>query len=98
MPAATVSFDLVPPLENNTFGTLDHYQEFPPRAQQTEGCTMDPAKYREYAEDCRKLAKTGSPEHRQKLLEIAAAWEKCANAIEPLAAQESPRSDGKLSK
>jgi hypothetical protein len=33
--------------------------------------------YRQYAEDCRKLAET-MPGQREKLLEIAAAWTKLA--------------------
>jgi hypothetical protein len=43
---------------------------------------QNPAKFREYAEECRKLATNAKPEHRQKLLEIAKAWEECANELE----------------
>jgi hypothetical protein len=39
----------------------------------------DVIKFREYAEDCRRLAKSMKPEHKATLLEIAEAWEKCAD-------------------
>jgi hypothetical protein len=45
---------------------------------------MNPARYREYAEECRNLAKTANPEHKKTLLEIAAAWERCANEAQQL--------------
>jgi hypothetical protein len=34
--------------------------------------------YRICAEECRKLAQRLKPEHRDVLLEIADAWDKCA--------------------
>ena len=43
---------------------------------------QNPAKFREYADECRKLAATAKPEHREKLLEIAQAWEECAREVE----------------
>jgi hypothetical protein len=35
--------------------------------------------YRIYAEECRKLAQRLKPEHRDVLLAIADAWDKCAD-------------------
>jgi hypothetical protein len=39
----------------------------------------DVMKFREYAEDCRRLAKSMKPEHKATLLEIADAWDQCAD-------------------
>jgi hypothetical protein len=40
---------------------------------------MDGAeKYRQFAEDCRRLAEKAAPKDRIVLLEIAQAWEQCA--------------------
>jgi hypothetical protein len=36
-------------------------------------------KYLQFAEDCRRLAEKAAPKDRTILLEIAAAWEQCAN-------------------
>jgi hypothetical protein len=38
----------------------------------------DVIKFREYAEDCRRLAKSMKPEHKATLLETADAWERVA--------------------
>jgi hypothetical protein len=35
-------------------------------------------KYRQFAEDCRRLAGKAAPKDRAVLLEIAEAWEQCA--------------------
>jgi hypothetical protein len=35
-------------------------------------------KYLEYAQDCRRMAEKMAPEQKEKLLEIAKAWEECA--------------------
>ena len=35
-------------------------------------------KYRQFAEDCRRLAEKAAPKDRIVLLEIAQAWEQCA--------------------
>jgi hypothetical protein len=43
---------------------------------------QNPAKFREYAEECRKLAAMAKPEHKEKLLEIARAWEEFAKELE----------------
>ena len=43
---------------------------------------QNPAKFREYAEECKKLAETAKPDHKEKLLEIAKAWEECARELE----------------
>ena len=37
--------------------------------------------YRDYADECRKLAKKLKPEHRDTLLKIAEAWDKCADEV-----------------
>lgn len=43
---------------------------------------QDPARFRKYAEECRRLAQTSAPEHRTTLLQIAAAWTECADDAE----------------
>jgi hypothetical protein len=45
---------------------------------------QDPAQFRKYAEECRRLAQFGLPEHRVTLLEIAEAWIKCAEDLESM--------------
>ena len=50
----------------------------------------DATKFRRYAEDCRRLAKSMKPEHTAALLEMAEAWDRCA--------EEAERSTGKNSK
>ena len=42
----------------------------------------DVIKFREYAEDCRRLAKSMKPEHKATLLEIADAWDRVAEERE----------------
>jgi phytoene/squalene synthetase len=42
----------------------------------------DPKLYRQYAEECRRLARTMPEEHRPALLKIAAAWTKLADESE----------------
>jgi hypothetical protein len=42
----------------------------------------DVIKFREYAEDCRRLAKSMKPEHKTTLLEMADAWERVAKEAE----------------
>jgi hypothetical protein len=42
----------------------------------------DPAKFRKYAEECRRLAKIMPAEHRGTLLKIADAWTDCAREAE----------------
>jgi hypothetical protein len=39
---------------------------------------QNPAKFREYAEQCKRLAKTANAKDRAALLEIAEAWLACA--------------------
>lgn len=36
------------------------------------------AQYREYAEECKQLARTMNGDSKETLLKIAAAWENCA--------------------
>jgi hypothetical protein len=43
---------------------------------------QNPAKFREYAAQCERLAKTASEKDRAALLEIAAAWLACAAEAE----------------
>ena len=40
------------------------------------------AQYRIYAQECRKLAQKLKPEHRDTLMKIADAWDKCADELE----------------
>ena len=47
-------------------------------------------KYRQYAQDCVRIAASMSGTDRQTLLEIAAAWEARASEAE----SKSPKSDG----
>jgi hypothetical protein len=42
----------------------------------------NPAKFREYAEQCKRLAKTANETDRVALLEIAEAWLACAAEAE----------------
>jgi hypothetical protein len=42
----------------------------------------DPMTFREYAEDCRRLATSMKPEHKAMLLEIADAWDQVAEEAE----------------
>ena len=37
-----------------------------------------PEKYRQYAEDCRRLAERAAPKDKAILLEMASTWEGCA--------------------
>jgi len=39
---------------------------------------QNPAKFREYAEECRRLAEQTSGQNKATLLMIAEAWTKCA--------------------
>ena len=39
-------------------------------------------KYRQFAEDCRRLAEKAAPKDRIVLLEIAEAWDQCAKEAE----------------
>jgi hypothetical protein len=43
---------------------------------------QNPAKFREYAEQCKRLAKTANEKDRAALLEIAEAWLACAAEAE----------------
>jgi hypothetical protein len=38
--------------------------------------------YRQYAAECRRIARTMRPDQKAKLLEIADAWEACARDAE----------------
>jgi hypothetical protein len=42
-------------------------------------------KYRQYAEDCRRMAQRAAPKDKAVLLEIANAWEQCGAHIGPKA-------------
>ncbi len=42
----------------------------------------DVQKFKKYAEDCRRLAKNMKPDHKATLLEIAEAWDRCAEEAE----------------
>lgn len=43
---------------------------------------QNPAEYRRYAEECKRLAQQALPEHKATLLEIAKAWIACAEEVE----------------
>jgi hypothetical protein len=43
---------------------------------------QDPVKFREYADECKKLAQTATGANRATLLRIAAAWIACAEDVE----------------
>jgi hypothetical protein len=45
--------------------------------------------FRHYAEQCRLLA-DAMPEHRKTLLDMAAAWEECADSAESDPDQDDP--------
>jgi hypothetical protein len=49
-------------------------------------------KYRQFAEDCRRLADKATPKDRIVLLEIAEAWEQCAKEA---GRKTERRTDGK---
>jgi hypothetical protein len=42
----------------------------------------DVMEFRRFAEDCRRLARSMKPEHQATLLEIADAWDRCAQEAE----------------
>jgi hypothetical protein len=42
----------------------------------------DAKRFREYAEECRKIAATLPGDQKGRLLEIGKAWEECAKAAE----------------
>jgi hypothetical protein len=45
--------------------------------------------FKRYAEDCRRLAKSMKPEHKAMLLEIADAWDRCAEEAERKAGRKA---------
>jgi hypothetical protein len=54
-----------------------------PSTEPRRGLPMkDGMKFRGYAEDCRRLSKNMKPEHKATLLEIADAWDQCAEEAE----------------
>jgi hypothetical protein len=50
----------------------------------------DPAKFRKYAEECRRLANIMPKEHRGTLLKIADAWIECAQDAERDPSKKDP--------
>jgi hypothetical protein len=48
----------------------------------------DPALYKKYAEECRRLAKTMSPADRKVMIEIAEAWLERAKEAEAKASRK----------
>jgi hypothetical protein len=38
--------------------------------------------YRQYAEECRRIARTLPPDQRERLMEVADAWDACARTAE----------------
>ncbi len=43
---------------------------------------MTPEKFREYAKECERIAKTLAPRERARMMEIAKAWIDCAEQEE----------------
>ena len=43
---------------------------------------QSPTEYRRYAEECERIARESTPEHRAVLLDIAKAWRTCAEEAE----------------
>ena len=43
---------------------------------------QSPSRYRQYAQECERIARPGAPQHRAVLFEIAEAWRRCAEAAE----------------
>jgi hypothetical protein len=50
---------------------------------------QDGKTYRGYADDCMKLARS-MPEHRDKLVEMAAVWQRLADAVEKRGDRKQP--------
>ena len=50
---------------------------------------QSPEKFREYAQECMRIAKQMSPENKATLLEIAQAWMRCAEEAERKLGQSS---------
>ena len=50
--------------------------------------------YREYAEVCRRLARTMKPEDAPVLLKMAEAWDERAQAAESVAQRSEAKKDG----
>jgi len=55
---------------------------------------QSPSRYRQYAEDCERIAREGAPQHRAVLLEIAEAWRRCAEDAERQESAKAPPTDG----
>ena len=51
------------------------------RMRRSSSAMSDVALYRQYASDCAKLARS-MPEHRARLMDMAAAWNALADAAE----------------
>jgi len=54
----------------------------------------DSTTFRKYAQECRRLAEQMKPEHRATLLEIAEAWNRCAEDAERGAKEPRYRGGG----
>jgi hypothetical protein len=55
---------------------------------------QNPKDYRRYAEECERIARNGSPEHREILLKIAGAWRECALNAEKKNSDQPSSVDG----
>ncbi len=55
---------------------------------------QSPSRYRQYAQDCERIAREGAPQHRAVLLEIAEAWRRCAEEAERQKNAKAPPTDG----
>jgi hypothetical protein len=63
-------------------GTLGAGSKFHPGGVSGKAFMQDPATYKRYAEECRRMAMTAPEEHRRTLLEIADAWIRVAQDVE----------------
>jgi hypothetical protein len=56
---------------------------------------QNPSRYRQYAQECERIAHKGAPRHRAVLLEIAEAWRRCAEDAERHENAGAQPTDGK---
>jgi hypothetical protein len=57
-----------------------------------EDVMQDAKSYRQYAEDCRRIAQTMNAKDKAVMLEMAAVWEERAEEAERLAKDKAARS------
>jgi transcriptional regulator of acetoin/glycerol metabolism len=52
---------------------------------------QSPSRYRQYAQECERIARQSAPQQRAVLLEIAEAWRRCAEDAEQHENAEAPQ-------